>query len=100
MAFMALRLDPIIDGNERGPTIVFVQGWPDDASLWDETVDALGATYRCVRVNLPNYGGAITTRWAFHTEEIVDALVSLFREAAAGGGAPVTLVLHLSLIHI
>lgn len=89
---MPLRLDPIVDGNQTGDTIVFVQGWPDDASLWDEAVAALGATYRCVRVNLPNYGGTVTARWGYGTEEIVEALVTLLREV--GADRPVTLVLH------
>ena len=71
---MPLHLDPIITGNEAGETILFVQGWPDDASLWDEAVAAVGGTYRCVRVNLPNYDGRITTRWGYDTEEIVDAI--------------------------
>ncbi|HEX7669286.1 MAG TPA: alpha/beta hydrolase [Polyangiaceae bacterium] len=89
---MPLHLDPIVSGNEAGETIVFVQGWPDDASVWDDTVAALGSTYRCVRVNMPNYGGAVTTRWGHDTEEIVGSLVRLFRDA--GAAHPVTLVLH------
>lgn len=89
---MTLSLDPIIDGNEAGETVVFVQGWPDDASLWDEVVASLGAKYRCVRVNLPNYGGELTSRWGYTTEEIVDALANLLRKE--GARRPVTLVLH------
>jgi pimeloyl-ACP methyl ester carboxylesterase len=89
---MSLHLDPIVSGNEAGETIVFVQGWPDDASIWDDAVAALGARYRCLRVNLPNYGGAVTTRWGYDTEEIVEALVRLFRDV--GAVRPVTLVLH------
>jgi pimeloyl-ACP methyl ester carboxylesterase len=88
---MPLRLEPLIDGNEAGETLVFVQGWPDDASLWDDAVAALGARYRCVRINLPNHDGKMT-RWGHGTEEIVDALVRLFREV--GAARPVTLVLH------
>ena len=89
---MALHLTPIVEGNASGETIVFIQGWPDDASLWDQTVAALRDTYRCVRVTLPNYAGDKTARWGFTTEEIVDALEAFVREA--GGGKPVTLVLH------
>lgn len=89
---MSLHLDPIIDGNESGETLVFIQGWPDDASLWDDVVSALGAKYRCVRVNLPNFDGTITTRWGYDTEEIVNAIVALLREVA--DRRKVTLVLH------
>jgi pimeloyl-ACP methyl ester carboxylesterase len=89
---MVPHLTPVVDGNQAGETIVFIQGWPDDMSLWDSSVAALRDTYRCVRVNLPNYGGDRTARWGYTTAEIVDALEQLVREA--GGGKPVTLVLH------
>lgn len=89
---MTLRLSPIIDGKEDGKTIVFIQGWPDSAALWDESVAALAPTYRCVRVTLPNFDGGRSARWGYTTEEIIDALVALVRDAAKNG--PVTLVLH------
>jgi pimeloyl-ACP methyl ester carboxylesterase len=87
-----LHLTPIVDGNESGETLVFVQGWPDDASLWDDALAALRPAYRCVRVTLPNFGGDRTARWGYRTVEIVDALEDLVREA--GAGKPVTLVMH------
>lgn len=76
----ALCLRAIIDGNERGPTLFFVQGWPDDSSLWAEQVAALGRHYRCVRVDLPNFGSAQSSRWGHSTEEIVEALTACLRE--------------------
>ncbi len=85
-----MHLDPIIEGNEHGETLVFVQGWPDDSSLWDEAVAALKDRYRCVRVNMPNYPGGADAPGGCTTEEIVDALVELLRAQ----GKPVTLVLH------
>jgi pimeloyl-ACP methyl ester carboxylesterase len=89
---VTLRLASVVDGKEAGETIVFIQGWPDDASLWDTAVAALRGRYRCVRVTLPNYGGDKAVRWGHTTEEIVEALAHLVRNA--GGGRPVTLVLH------
>jgi len=89
---MTPRLEPIIDGSEAGETIVFIQGWPDDASLWDEAVAALAPTYRCVRVTLPNFDGRKSVRWGYTTDEMVDALVDFVRDAARSGR--VTLVLH------
>lgn len=89
---MQLRLEPIVDGNEAGETIVFIQGWPDDASLWNDAVAALGSIYRCVRVTLPNFDGHRAVRWGYSTEDIVDALVDVVRDAAKNGR--VTLVLH------
>jgi pimeloyl-ACP methyl ester carboxylesterase len=85
-------LTPTIEGNQAGETLVFIQGWPDDASLWDGAVAALRETYRCVRVTLPNFGGDRTARWGYDTHEIVEALERVVREASAG--RPVTLVLH------
>jgi pimeloyl-ACP methyl ester carboxylesterase len=89
---VALHLTPIIEGNEKGETIVFVQGWPDDASLWDGSVQALHDEYRCVRVTLPNFDGEKTARAGYSTLEIVDALAAMVRDA--GRGRPVILVLH------
>lgn len=89
---MAFRLDPSIEGNESGDTLVFVQGWPDDASLWDPQVAALSERYRCVRITLPNFDGARTTRWGHSTEEILDALAGCIREVSPDD--PVTLIVH------
>ncbi|HTB77261.1 MAG TPA: alpha/beta hydrolase [Polyangiaceae bacterium] len=88
----SLVLVPIIDGAEHDETIVFLQGWPDSAAVWDEAATALARRYRCVRVTLPNFGGDRTTRWGYSTTEIVDALVELLRDV--GKGQPVSLVLH------
>lgn len=86
------HLTPIVQGNEAGETIVFIQGWPDDASLWDAAVAAVSDRYRCVRTTLPNYGGDRSERWGFTTMEILEALENFVESAA--GGRPVTLVLH------
>jgi pimeloyl-ACP methyl ester carboxylesterase len=86
------HLEPIVSGNPRGATILFVQGWPDDASLWDETIAVVGAKYRCVRTNMPNYDGTVSARWGYHTEEMVSAVVDLIERVATKG--PITLVLH------
>jgi pimeloyl-ACP methyl ester carboxylesterase len=40
------------------PTIFFIHGWPDNSSVWDKQVAAFSKDYRCVRVNLPHYGGS------------------------------------------
>jgi pimeloyl-ACP methyl ester carboxylesterase len=89
---MTFRLEPLVEGNANGETLVFLQGWPDDASLWDSAVASLRDTYRCVRVTLPNYGDDHSARWGYRTVEIIDAVEQLIREV--GRGRPVTLVLH------
>jgi pimeloyl-ACP methyl ester carboxylesterase len=40
-----------------GALIVMLHGWPDTHRLWDETVRALYPRWRCVRFDLPGYGG-------------------------------------------
>ena len=45
-----------IEGQPDGPTLVFVHGWPDDASVWRHQLTALGDAYRCVMITLPNFG--------------------------------------------
>ena len=89
---MTLRFEPIFDGPAGAETILFVQGWPDDASIWDGAVAALSGSYRCVRVNMPNYTGDVTAPAGHDTEEIIDALVELYR--TLGRERPFTLVLH------
>ncbi len=89
---MTLRLTPLVDGPEAAETLVFLQGWPDDATLWDPQVAALSGRFRCVRTTLPNFDGTKTTRWGPSTAEIVDALVAMIEEAAPG--EKVTLVAH------
>lgn len=89
---MLLELEPVVEGNVAGPTLVFVQGWPDDASLWDRVVEKLSARYRCVRVTLPNYDGTKAVRWGHGSEEIIEALARAVRETSPD--TPVTLVVH------
>jgi cis-3-alkyl-4-acyloxetan-2-one decarboxylase len=87
-----LRLKPVIEGNEAAPTLFFLQGWPDDLTLWNEQVALLSPDYRCVRVDLPNYGSAERVRRGYATNEIVGAIADCIGEISPG--APVTLIAH------
>ena len=49
-------IEHTIEGNPDGPTVLFIHGWPDDASLWRKQVEVLGKTHRCVLLTLPNFG--------------------------------------------
>jgi cis-3-alkyl-4-acyloxetan-2-one decarboxylase len=92
IATMTLRLEAQVEGIGEGETLVFVQGWPDDATLWDEHVARLADRYRCVRVTMPNFDGQRTARWGYTTDQIVDALATMVREVSPT--TPVTLILH------
>jgi cis-3-alkyl-4-acyloxetan-2-one decarboxylase len=87
---MALHLTPRFDGDRKAHKIVFLQGWPDDLTVWDEAVADLSRDYCCVRVNMPGYGDAGSATPT--TDEVVDAIVALLHEVA--GDDQVTLVLH------
>lgn len=89
---MTLRLDTVVQGPDSGETLVFIQGWPDDATVWDEQVSLLSDRYRCVRTTMPNFDGRRTTRWGYRTDEIVEALAEMIRVTSPN--TPVTLVLH------
>lgn len=85
-------LRPQIDGPARGELLVFIQGWPDDHTVWNELVLALRDRYQCVRVDLPNYGSADHRRWGYSHEQIVEGLARCIRSVS--GGKPVTLIGH------
>ncbi|MDG2304477.1 MAG: alpha/beta fold hydrolase [Candidatus Binatia bacterium] len=89
---MSLRLSPIVQGPEEAETLVFLQGWPDDATLWEPQVAALSDRYRCVRTTMPNFDGRRTARWGHDTDEIVAALAQMIGEVCPG--KKVTLIAH------
>lgn len=89
---MSLRLDPIVEGPEEAETLVFLQGWPDDATLWDPQIAALSDRYRCVRTTMPNFDGRRTSPSGYTTDEIIEALATMIGEVSPEEG--VTLIAH------
>jgi pimeloyl-ACP methyl ester carboxylesterase len=85
-------LKPLIEGEAEGQTLFFIQGWPDDHTLWDDQVARLRDRYRCVRVDLPNSGNAEYRRWGYSHEEIVEGLANCIRSISPE--KPVTLIAH------
>lgn len=81
-----------IEGNPGGPTLVFIHGWPDNASLWRHQVAALSADFRCVLVTLPNFGTQATRAGGFTFPELVGMLEATIREVMPKG--KVSLVTH------
>jgi pimeloyl-ACP methyl ester carboxylesterase len=82
----------MVDGNPAGPTLLFVHGWPDDASLWRKQVAALQGEYRCVQVTLPNFGAEAVRAGGFDFTELRDMLLATLDEVQPEGR--VTLVTH------
>lgn len=89
---MDLRLEAIVEGPEDAETLFFLQGWPDDATLWDASVAALSSRYRCVRTTMPNFDGQRTAPWGYSNDEIVRALAELLERVS--NARPVTMIQH------
>lgn len=88
----ARAIEYTIEGNTGGPTLVFIHGWPDNASLWRKQVEALGGDFRCVLLTLPNFGEQPEKAGGFDVPELVERLAATIREVQAGGR--VGLVIH------
>ena len=82
----------VIEGNTSGPTLVFIHGWPDNASLWRKQVAALGDRYRCVLLTLPNYGERPETAGGCDFPELTDRLAKTLEQVQPEG--KVGLVTH------
>jgi pimeloyl-ACP methyl ester carboxylesterase len=78
-------------GAAKAPTVVFVHGWPDDASMWRNQVEALRADFRCATVTLPNFGETVSESGGCDFPTIVDRLHRTIEEL---GDEPVVLVTH------
>jgi pimeloyl-ACP methyl ester carboxylesterase len=74
-----------VEGNPAGPTLVFLHGWPDDASLWRLQVAALGASFRCVLVTLPNFGATSVRAGGFDFPELLQRLAATVRQVQPAG---------------
>ncbi len=83
-------VDVFIEG-EGQDTIVMIHGWPDTYRIWDDQVDALKETYRCVRFTLPGYA-ADKPRKYYDLADMIETIDAIVTEV--GAGKPVTLMIH------
>ena len=83
-------VDVIIEGN-GDETLLMIHGWPDSHKLWDSTVEALQADYRCVRFTLPGFDLAKPAYTPTLTQ-ITDTILQVANSVSAD--KKVTLVLH------
>lgn len=82
----------IITGQAEGRTLVFIHGWPDDASLWRKQTAVLAKDFRCVLVTLPNFGTAPGRSGGYDFPELVELLAETLRTVSPGN--PVGLITH------
>ena len=88
---MAETMDIVTAGSEDAPRMVFLHGWPDDASMWRNQVEAFKDDYYCVCPTLPNYGDTAHEPGGIDFLEIVERLHNTI---ASLGDEPVVLVTH------
>jgi pimeloyl-ACP methyl ester carboxylesterase len=81
-----------IEGRADGPTLVFIHGWPDNASLWRLQAAALGDEYRCILLTLPNFGDQSVKAGGFDFPELVERIAATVRHVQPEGA--VGLVTH------
>jgi pimeloyl-ACP methyl ester carboxylesterase len=74
-----------IEGNTDGPTLVFIHGWPDNASLWRRQVEVLSGKFRCVLVTLPNFGIEFVKAGGFDFPELTDMLTTTIKQVQPDG---------------
>ncbi len=89
----SLTCEYTIDGNADGPSLVFIHGWPDNASLWRKQVEALGPDYRCVLMTLPNYGEEPVKAGGFDFPAVTEMLAATL-EQVRRGDERFTLITH------
>jgi pimeloyl-ACP methyl ester carboxylesterase len=89
---MVQAIEHSIEGNPDGPTVVFIHGWPDDASLWRRQIDAMKTDFRCVVLTLPNFGETHEKAGGHDFPELVERIAATIREVRPEGR--VSLVTH------
>ena len=83
-------IDLIVEG-AGADTVVMLHGWPDTRRLWDNTVQALQARYRCVRFTLPGFDSRLPPR-ATALADMTALLRRIVRTVSPD--KPVTLLMH------
>src|SRR5262249_23239997 len=45
-------------GPDGAPPVLFLHGWPQDASAWEQVMQRAAHSYRCHAIDLPGIGGS------------------------------------------
>ena len=65
-------------GNKKGPTIVFLHGWPDTDRIFAKQYEAMEKTYRLVSFQLPFYAKLDSHKWPRYSGFSFDELSEMF----------------------
>jgi pimeloyl-ACP methyl ester carboxylesterase len=62
----------VLSGNTSAQkAIVFLHGWPDDITLFDNMVRELKSEHLCIQLSYPNYDESIKIKWGMDFPDIV-----------------------------
>ena len=82
---MSKTIEHVVEGNPDGPTLLFIHGWPDNASLWRKQVEVLRKDFRCVLLTLPNYGDKAKKAGGYDFPQIIEQLAATIRKIQPEG---------------
>lgn len=82
---MSKIIEYVIEGKPDGPTLLFIHGWPDNASLWRKQIEALRKDFRCVLLTLPNFGDKTEKAGGYDFPEMVEQLAATIRAVQPEG---------------
>ncbi|KAA1397442.1 alpha/beta fold hydrolase [Aeromicrobium ginsengisoli] len=84
-----------VRGNDRGPTVVLVHGFPDNQHVWDHVAALLAPDHRVVTYDVRGAGGstAPASRSGYRMSKLVGDLAAVIDHVRPDGG-PVHLVGH------
>jgi pimeloyl-ACP methyl ester carboxylesterase len=90
-----VRLRVRVEGNESGPVVVLVHGFPDNQHVWDRVVPLLTADHRVVTYDVRGAGGssAPESRSGYRMSKLVGDLAAVIEHVRPDGG-PVHVVGH------
>ncbi len=75
-------------------TLLFIHGFPDDSSLWNEQVEYFKKDYRCLCIDLPNFGDSIIRKKGFDFNEIIELIERRLQNLEYPLTGKITLIIH------
>ncbi|MEJ7634205.1 alpha/beta fold hydrolase [Aeromicrobium sp.] len=78
-----------VEGNDAGPVVVLVHGFPDNQQVWDRVVPLLTPDFRVVTYDVRGAGGstAPTSRSGYRMTNLVGDLAAVIEHVRPDGGA-------------
>lgn len=88
-----LPLATKLEGPQNAPILCFLHGWPDNSDLWQGQIQEFNKDFRCLRVELPNFGDTKHPFYSF--DEIVKMIIITIENTLEDEGqGKLTLVGH------